>query len=79
MSTETSQAIADPLRMVLMVLAVIVFAVIVAWTCLRQREQIRDVDAQLWNNDEKVGSFCRKGPSGGTRSRSGQGPPDATI
>ena len=52
MSTETLQAIADPLRTVLMIVAVIAFVAIVAWACLRPREQI-EADAQLWNDDEK--------------------------
>ena len=51
MSIETLQAIADPLRMVFMVAALIAFAGIVVWTYLRPREQI-EADAQLWRDDE---------------------------
>lgn len=52
MSVETLQMIADPLRTVFMVVALLAFAAIVAWTCLRPHDRI-EADAQLWNDDEK--------------------------
>ena len=52
MSAETLQLIADPLRTGFMVVALLVFAAIVAWTFLRPRERI-EADAQLWKDDEK--------------------------
>ncbi len=52
MTVETLQSIADPLRMGLMVAALVAFAAIVAWTFLRPRERI-EADAQLWKDDEK--------------------------
>jgi hypothetical protein len=51
MSMETLQSIADPLRTVFMVAAVIAFAAVVAWTCLCPRERI-EADAHLWKDDE---------------------------
>jgi uncharacterized membrane protein YqiK len=50
-SVETLQSIADPLRMVLMVVVLAVFLAIVAWTFLRPREGI-EAEAQLWKDDE---------------------------
>jgi hypothetical protein len=50
-STETLQSIADILRTGLMIAALIAFAAIVAWTCLRPRQRI-EADAQLWKDDE---------------------------
>ena len=51
MNIETVQSIADPLRMGFMVVAVAVFAAIVAWTFLRPRDRI-EADSRLWCDEE---------------------------
>ncbi len=52
MTVESLQLIADPLRTGFMVVALLAFLAIVAWTFLRPRQQI-EADAQLWNDDER--------------------------
>jgi cbb3-type cytochrome oxidase subunit 3 len=51
MSIETLQSMADSLRTIFMIAALIAFAAIVAWTLLRPRERV-EADAQLWKDDE---------------------------
>jgi hypothetical protein len=46
------ERIADPLRMSLMILALVAFAVIVVWTLLRPRQRIQ-AEAELWKDDEE--------------------------
>jgi hypothetical protein len=48
---ETLEQFIDPLRTGLMVLAVIAFVVIVAWTLLRPQKRI-DADAYLWKEED---------------------------
>ncbi len=48
---EALERFIDPLRTGLMVLAVVAFVAIVAWTLLRPRSRI-EADAHLWKEDE---------------------------